>query len=121
MQDDLFPPAPIVPLAPLTPLAPFAPHEHVRTTDPGTSWAAANSLVDVTVVQQRVYALHWLHPGGLTDEELLRLYVAKHGVTAESTPRKRRCDLTHMGIIEDTGLRRVLSSTRMGIVWGIRS
>jgi hypothetical protein len=116
MQDDLFPPVPPVPPVPL---APFAPHENVRTTDPSTSWAAANSL-DVTVVQQRVYDLHWLHPGGLTDEELLRLYLAKYGMTAESSPRKRRCDLTRLHILIDTGLRRVLSSGRMGIVWGIR-
>lgn len=111
MQDEMFP-------APLAPLARIPAHEQVRVTDPDTSHAAANSL-DVTVVQQRVYALHWAHPGGLTDEELLHLYQQQHGVTAESSPRKRRCDLTRMGVLNDTGLRRPLVSRRMGIVWGI--
>jgi len=98
------------------PRAPYVPHENVRGTDPDTSRAAAESL-DVTVVQQRVYEIHLEYPAGLTDEELLSAYIKRFGVTAESSPRKRRCDLTKIGLIVDSGERRALKSTRQGIVW----
>jgi hypothetical protein len=99
------------------PLAPYAPFENVRASDPDTSRAAAASL-DVTVVQARVYKIHMEHKfRGLTDEELLGIYVRYYGPTAESSPRKRRCDLTKAGLIVDSGQRRMLKSGRMGIVW----
>jgi hypothetical protein len=92
-----------------------------RNEDPDTSHAAAASwsLADLTEVQQRVYAIHQQHPRGLTDEELLHRYLREH-ITAESSPRKRRCDLTRLGVIMDSGERRVLVSGRNGIVWKLR-
>jgi hypothetical protein len=100
--------------------APYAPHENVRTSDPSTSHAAALALDDeaITVVQGRVLDCHHAAGArGLTDEELLAAYVERFGVTAESSPRKRRNDLTKAGAILDSGERRPLVSGRQGIVW----
>jgi hypothetical protein len=110
------PPEP--PDAETQPRLPYDPYEHVRVDDPDTSRAAAYSLTqaDVTEVQRRVLAILGHHPEGLTDEELLHEYMRDH-VTAESSPRKRRHDLTQAGFIADTGQRRPLVSGRHGIVW----
>jgi hypothetical protein len=99
-------------------LLPFKPYEQVRTTDPDTSHDAAFSIADATVNQQRVYVIH-LTQGqrGLTDEEQLAIYRSIYGMCAESTPRKRRHDLTRAGILVDSGERRLLRSGRFGIVW----
>lgn len=103
------------------PIAPYEPWENVRTSDPDTSKAAAESL-DVTEVQRRVLTIHTAkRREGLTDEQLLGEYVGLHGVTAESSPRKRRCDLTKIGLIIDSGERRPLKSGRNGIVWRLAS
>jgi hypothetical protein len=99
---------------------PYVAYREVRTTDPDTSAAAAASIAaEATEVQRRVYAIHAAHPDGLTDEELLTVYLAIHGPAAESSPRKRRCDLAHAGLIVDSGDRRPLISGRNGIVWTI--
>lgn len=91
----------------------------VRHSDPDTSLAAAERL-EFTEVQARVLAIHKAHPErGLTDEELLRLYTDAY-VTAESSPRKRRCDLARLGLIVDSGERRLLISGRRGIVWRLK-
>jgi hypothetical protein len=103
------------------PYTPYEPNKNVRGSDPATSHAAAASIAaDVTEVQRRVRAIHVEYPAGLTDEELLRKYIARYGPTAESSPRKRRHDLTVLGIIVDTGERRPLVSGRSGIVWGLK-
>jgi len=99
---------------------PFDPWEQVRLTDPQTSVDAAFSIQDATENQQRVYVIHLTHPKGLTDEELLVIYRGLYGVCAESTPRKRRHDLTVAGYIVDSGERRLLRSGRFGIVWTVR-
>ena len=98
--------------------------EHVRASDPDTSHAAAASIdaPHWTVVQERVLDCH-LAAGqqGLTDEELLVSYVQHYGVTAESSPRKRRHDLTRAGTILDSAERRMLKSGRLGIVWKLKA
>lgn len=101
---------------------PFLPWENVRTTDPETSRAAADSLRDVSEAQRHVRDIHRecdeRYGHGLTDEEQLREYRARYGAdTPESSPRKRRHDLMRAGIIVDSGLRRPLASGRAGIVW----
>jgi hypothetical protein len=95
----------------------------VRRSDPETSHAAAASLSThrLTRDKARVEAIHLAAPAGLTDEELLHRYIAAHGATAESTPRKRRCDLTKDGIIVETERERLLISGRYGIVWQHRA
>lgn len=93
--------------------------DRVRTSDPDTSHAAAASLDDISEVQALVLDIHKAHPSGLTDEELLAIY-SRDRVTAESSPRKRRCDLTKLGALFDSGERRELSTGRKGIVWKVR-
>lgn len=96
----------------------YEPLTHVRTTDPETSLAAAESQTDdhVTLVQSRVLELH-AAAHGLTDEELRHQYREQYGPTGESSVRSRRNDLTLKGLIEDSGEQRVLESGRPGIVW----
>jgi len=92
--------------------------KHVRRSDPDTSRAAAESVVDtVTIVQQRVLEIHRNNPDGLTDEEMTEKYINLFGPTGQSSIRSRRHDLTSKGKFEDTGLRRELRSGRKGIVW----
>lgn len=97
----------------------YNPKENVRSSDPSTSHAAATSItVTVTEVQRRVLGIHRGYSTyGLTDEQLLDIYHDQFGTTAESSPRKRRHDLTRLGIITDSGLRRELKTGRKGIVW----
>jgi hypothetical protein len=100
----------------------FEPREHARTTDPDTSHAAAAAARhDATLVQLRVTGIFGLHPEGLTDEELVMLYQrawpSGRSLESRASARKRRSDLTRMGILYDSGERRVLTSGRKGIVW----
>jgi len=100
----------------------YDPHEHARTDDPDTSHQAAWSVVDATEMQQRVYAIFVRHPDGLTDEQLVAIY-ARHypsdwkSLESKASPRKRRSDLTNLGVIIDSGEKRPLQSKRLGIVW----
>jgi hypothetical protein len=92
--------------------------KHARASDPDTSRAAAESVVEtLTEVQQRVLEIHSKHPDGLTDEELTELYILSFGYAGESSIRSRRHDLTLKGRFEDTGRSRPLRSGRKGIVW----
>jgi len=97
----------------------FRPHEHARTTDPDTSYAAAARVTDATEVQQRVLALLGMRP--MTDEEILAAYERRYGRPdsrqAAESPRKRRSDLVRLGLVVDSGERRLLTSGRMGVVW----
>ena len=86
-----------------------------RDTDRATSHAAAASI-DTTEVQRRVLSLLLRH-GPMTDEEILRRYQQEHGPCAESSPRKRRCDLVALKMVEDTGTTKVLKTGRKGTVW----
>ena len=86
-----------------------------RATDRQTSHAAAASI-DTTEVQRRVLSL-LLQYGPMTDEEILARYQSVHGPCAESSPRKRRCDLVALGMVKDTGQTRLLKTGRMGTVW----
>src|SRR4030095_3202085 len=96
--------------------------KHVRSTDPDTTHAAAESIVEgATLVQKRILELHSERPEGMTDEELTDLYIETYGPTGESSIRSRRHDLTGKGRFEDTGLRRELRSGRKGIVWRLRN
>jgi len=110
-RDDEPEPEPIV--------RPWRARQHARTTDPDTSHAAAEAVTDATEVQLRVLAL--LRERPRTDEELIEAYRRAHGIErqgeAKSSPRKRRSDLTRIGLVVDSGDRRPLSSGRNGIVW----
>lgn len=93
-----------------------------RATDPGTSWAAAQSVRDVTAAQSRVLSLFGESDHGLTDEQLALIY--ESGVRMFDWPpmspsglRTRRCELVTLGKVEDTGRRTTTRSGRSTIVW----
>jgi hypothetical protein len=90
---------------------------NVRTTDPDTSHAAAERVGKgpLTRNQERIRLILTVRP--MTHEEILAEYIRRYGPTAESTPRKRCCDLKRMGLVEDSGERRLLKSGHKGIVW----
>jgi len=108
------------------PLPSFDPVAHTRRTDPDTSAAAAWAITDATEVQRRVLSIHKTHPAGLTDEELIAAYTCTYAPSARSlesrsSPRKRRSDLAHAGVLVDSGERRPLTSGRNGVVWKVAS
>ena len=104
------------------PLAPLPPRTQVRTTDPRTSHEAASLIVNPTKNQQRVLDVFASQRDfgfgiGLTDHELLIEWRKTYGTVAESTPRKRRCDLVRLGLIHDSGRTRPLIERRNRVVW----
>ena len=98
----------------------------VRTTDPETSHAAAESLTKekIRTSQEDVRKFFYFFRN-MTDTTLVEKYTAvgpKIGLTrqSESGLRTRRKELVDAGILEDTGEREVLPSGRKGIVWGLK-
>lgn len=85
-----------------------------RSSDPGTSWAAAKSVegAEATRMELVVLAALKAHPAGLTGHEL----VEATGLNYEScTPRIR--PLVRKGLVVDSGERRTGLSNRKSIVW----
>ena len=91
----------------------------VRDGDHDTSIEAAKSIEDeLSERQGLVLQVHAAHPAGLTDSELRALIDVRLGRAApESTYRKRRTELTTLGLIEPTNLRRVNPKGSMECVW----
>jgi len=94
----------------------WTPWKDVRGTDPDTSREAAYTVAHLTEVQQHVLVL-FREYRAMTDEQLLARYLQQYGPIPESTPRKRRCDLTRLQLICDSGRRATLSTGRKGIIW----
>lgn len=93
-----------------------------REDDHDTSIEAAKRIEDDLRPKQRlVYQAHAAHPvHGLTDSELRAYIDAKLGFKApESTYRKRRTELTDMGFIEATNMRRENAAGSAECVWRI--
>lgn len=95
-----------------------------RTTDPDTSHLAADSTqANLSELQAIVLAiLHDVPDFGLTDSELDRYYADNSGHRGWpsirfETPRKRRSDLSKMGKLEDSGIRRLNPFGRLEVVW----
>lgn len=88
--------------------------ENARNTDPDTSHEAAAAL---NPERLRGIIFELLENGPLTDDEL-RGELDALGVRYEkSSATKRRGDLVKLGLVEDTGDRRVSGSGRRMIVW----
>ena len=87
-----------------------------RNTDPETSHEAAKSLGDLRPRQRAVVRVfeRW---GQLTDGELRHLYDGP--AQSDSGLRTRRSELVALGVLFDTGSRRVTGSGRKSIVWGL--
>ena len=93
-----------------------------RLTDPQTSHDAANSVKDLTGVQERILKLFELPHAGYTDEELIRAYNSAYGYhfpATESSIRSRRSELVHRQYLADSGQRRLTKAGRGTTVWSL--
>lgn len=87
-----------------------------RSTDPGTSWAAARDATEKAPTHRvRCYqTLDRAHPGGLTDYELAELTGLQ-----QNSAGKRRGELRDAGLVEDSGQTRPAPSGSKAIVWRV--
>lgn len=96
---------------------PEAERAHARHNDPDTSHEAAASVSDIRERQR--YVLTCLeHLKEATDEELVEAY-PRYDLPRQSTSgiRTRRRELADLGLVVQTGAKRVMSSGRRGHVW----
>ena len=91
-----------------------------RRTDPQTSHDAAESVERVTDTQ--LYILQALRRPR-TDIQLIEAYraIGKAPQASESGIRTRRAELVRKGLVVDAGIKQVLPSGRMAIVWARRA
>ncbi len=86
-----------------------------RRTDPGTSWAAADSVTDETITKTKKAILRVLEQGPMTDEQIASAVGPAY--TSPSGLRTRRRELTDKGMVRDSGKRSRLDSGRWAILW----
>jgi hypothetical protein len=93
---------------------------NARKTDPHTSHDAARSVDHITDTQ--LYILQALSRPR-TDIQLVEAYskLVKAPNASESGIRSRRAELVRKGKVVDSGIRQVLPSGRMAIVWARRA
>lgn len=89
-----------------------------RSTDPGTSWAAADSVTSETITRTKKAILRLLAITPMTDEEIAER-INPQDFTTPSGLRTRRRELVDEGFVSDTGKKVRLESGRFAIVWGI--
>jgi hypothetical protein len=97
---------------------------NARTTDPDTSHLAAD-LIQPKLSELQAIVLGIFHDVPdvrLTDSELDRYYAHNAGQRGWpsirfETPRKRRSDLSKLGKLEDSGIRRENPFGRLEVVW----
>ena len=70
-------------------------------------------------IQAQVYKMFLIHKG-LTDWELTEKCNQAHGKRQESTYRKRRSELTAMGLLMETAERRINLAGNRQKVWSLR-
>lgn len=101
----------------MPPFNPRALESLVRPTDPETSFEAADAIEPhLRLLQERVLQL--FHDfGPMTQHALIDLYRERHGHAPESTIRTRCAELVEVGLIADTGARRLLPSGRRAVIW----
>lgn len=97
---------------------------HARNTDIQTSHDAADSVKDLTEVQNRILKLFELPNQGFTDEELIRAYNKAYGTffpASESSIRSRRSELVHRQYLRDSGQKRLTKAGRGTTIWQLWS
>ena len=90
-----------------------------RKTDPQTSHEAADSVIEVTDTQYKIWSL-LRKP--MTDRDLVAEFnewvaAGFADMASESGIRTRRSELVAAGKVVDTGRREVLPTKRKAIVW----
>lgn len=86
-----------------------------RRGDPSTSQTAAMSVL--TLTEKRSAVLEMLASGPLTDEEIQQRYRPDMPRQSASGLRTRRSELVRLGLVQDSGTRRSMSTGRLAIVW----
>jgi hypothetical protein len=95
------------------------PHARARSTDPGTSHAAARSISPTKIRESQAFVLGLLvHYGPMTDAGLLGYAELSRPRVSPSGIRTRRSELVTQGLVGDTGRRVRLETGRHAIVWG---
>lgn len=97
---------------------------HARNTDIRTSHDAADSVEDLTALQNRIMSLFGGIGNGLTDEELIRAYARAYGSfypSSDSSIRSRRSELVHTQFLRDSGDKRLTKAGRATTVWRLWS
>ena len=92
---------------------------HARNSDPQTSHDAADSVQDLTEVQNRIMQLFDKYHS-MSDEELIVAYAkqfASYFPSSESSLRSRRSELTHKGFLVDSGRKSVTKAGRATTIW----
>jgi hypothetical protein len=96
------------------------PEPGARSTDPGTSHAAARSMRDAVTGQRRLVlrAVAWAGRDGATAWDIVS-DLTRRGIRPpdQSVAARRLTDLHQAGLIEDTGTTRSGRSNRQLIVW----
>ncbi len=93
-------------------LTPMESWQLVRRKDPETSREAAEKVVPkLRLLQQRVLAVLRQYPDGLTDYQI-EMLLGDHG----STYRTRRSELVALGLVRDSGHKKVINGTHR-TVW----
>lgn len=89
-----------------------------RTTDPSTSHEAARAHPEVRITDRdrALAALRAAGPNGLTDHEL-----GEQIGRIQTSAGKRRKELQDVGLVENSGMRRLSPSGSPAIVWRARS
>jgi len=91
----------------------FSPHTRSRSGDPDTSHAAADYAAPKMNERRIVVLQHFVRFGSMTDLDL-QILCKDQG----STYRTRRSELAQMGLVVDTGVRRLQQDTNR-IIWAI--
>jgi len=93
---------------------------HARNSDPITSHKAADSVNNITDLQNRILQLFESAKNGYTDEELVRQYAKDFGSyfpSSDSSIRSRRHELEVKGFLRDSGQKRLTKMGRESVVW----
>jgi hypothetical protein len=90
-----------------------------RENDHSTSIAAAKKAKEsgLPTLRQHVYDVLKTAPNGLTDCEIRAACSQRYGARSESTYRKRRTELTDLGLVTWTGERRANEGGNLEKVW----
>jgi hypothetical protein len=98
------------------------PEPGARSTDPGTSHAAARSMRDAVTGQRRLVlrAVAWAGADGATAWDIVTDLMRRGlPMIQQSVVARRLTDLHAAGLIEDSGDTRKGSSSRQLIVWRV--
>jgi hypothetical protein len=93
-----------------------------RTTDPQTSWDAAESVRNVTDTQAAILML--LRATPMCDEKLIAEYrrwerIDNYPAASDQGIRSRRAELVRLGLVIPAPYKELMSTNRYGQVWQV--